>query len=148
MTGAIVSRLVPIRQEQRRRLAALAVLLLLAVGFVLRFFCLGADPLPSLENYFITDEGWWSHNARNFALFGQWVRDDFNQGFLYAPVHSLLMTLSFRAFGVGFASARAVSAAAGLLTVLFLYLAMRERAKKNAPLIGRRFLLPATCSSA
>jgi len=114
-----------------RMAAAGGLVLLLVLGAVLRLACLGADPSPSLEYYYITDEGWWVHNARNAALFGRWVLDDFNQGFLYSPVHSLLLYAVFQALGVAVVPARAVSAVAGLLTGLFLYLAARAAGERR-----------------
>ncbi len=59
-----------------------AVALLLIAG-VLRFHALEADPSEAVGRVFLSDEGWWAHNARNHYLFGAWVLDDWNQARLW-----------------------------------------------------------------
>ena len=58
------------------------------------------------------DEGAWTHNARNRALFGQWVTDNWNPLYI-APVFTGLEYGAFRAFGVGLWQARSVSMLGG-----------------------------------
>ena len=65
------------------------------------------------------DEGAWTHNARNKALYGAWVQDQWNPVYI-APVFTGLEYLSFAAFGVGLRQARLVCEAAGVLSVLLL----------------------------
>src|SRR5688500_11804288 len=54
------------------------------------------------------DEGAWTHNARNRALWGVWGLDAWNPMYI-APVFTALEYLSFAAFGVGVWQARLVS---------------------------------------
>lgn len=77
------------------------------------------------------DEGAWTHNARNRALFGVWQLDAWNPMFL-APVFTGLEYLSFWLLGTGLWQARIVSEIAGFSSVLLLALAMR-RARQTAP---------------
>ena len=60
---------------------SLLVLIILGAAAI-RLVALNADPPPSMSYTFVSDEAWWVHNARNRVLFGNWVLDDFDQGFL------------------------------------------------------------------
>lgn len=100
--------------------AGLVAAVLVALAAFLRLVSLDADPPLRLDDAFFSDEGWWAHNARNHYLFGRWIRDDFNQGALLTPLHTGLLRASFGAFGLGLAQARAVSAAAGIATVVLV----------------------------
>jgi 4-amino-4-deoxy-L-arabinose transferase-like glycosyltransferase len=84
----------------------------------LRFIDLQADPAPSIPADILTDEGWWSRNARQAALFGATPLDEFNPALYSAPVYNAVLTLAFRAGGVSFATARAVAASAGMLALV------------------------------
>ncbi len=85
------------------------------------------------------DEGAWTHNARNKALFGEWVTDDWNPLYI-APVFTGLEFGAFRAFGVGLWQARSVSMLAGVLSVLLLGLAVRRVGGNAAGLIAAGLL--------
>jgi hypothetical protein len=101
--------------------ASTALALLVALCLILpRFVNLGADPAPSVPAEVLTDEGWWWRNARQAVLFGATPLDEFNQAIHVAPVHDALLTLAFSTGGVSFESARIVSAAAGVLTIVAL----------------------------
>lgn len=65
------------------------------------------------------DEGAWTHNARNRALFGTWQTDNWNPLYI-APVFTGLEYASFATFGVGLWQARLVSQVAGCAAVLLL----------------------------
>ena len=105
-----------------RRLPALALLLLALAGLVL---ALDADPSRLLWRDFITDEGWWTAEARDHALFGRWVTDEYNQG-LAVPAATWTWRASFELLGVSLLSARLPSLLAGLLTLLLLFLMLRR----------------------
>ena len=77
------------------------------------------------------DEGAWTHNARNMALFGVWETDRWNPMYL-APVFTALEYLSFRLFGVGLWQARLVSEALGVASVLLVAGAVRLAAGRTA----------------
>jgi hypothetical protein len=116
-----------------------AVALLLIAG-ALRFHALGADPCEAVGPVFLSDEGWWAHNARNHYLFGAWLLDDWKQGFLLAPLHTLLLRLSFEWFGLGLTQARLVSAASGLLTVLLVGIFLSCSAGRRVALFAMAIL--------
>ncbi len=105
-----------------RRLPAIALLLVALAGLVL---ALDADPSRLLWRDFITDEGWWTAEARDRVLFGDWVTDEYNQG-LAVPAATWAWRASFEAFGVSLLSARLPSLLAGLLTLLLLGLMLRR----------------------
>ncbi len=77
------------------------------------------------------DEGAWTHNARNMALFGTWETDRWNPMYL-APVFNALEYASFRLFGVGLWQARLVSEALGFASVLLVAGAVRQAAGRTA----------------
>ncbi|MBN2383046.1 phospholipid carrier-dependent glycosyltransferase [bacterium] len=91
-----------------------------------RVLFLSADPSSSFSLGFISDEGWWSHNARQAALFGKWIMDDFNQGLVISPVFSLLSYVAFKVLGVSFFAARLPSALAGFGCVVLVFFWIRQ----------------------
>src|SRR5215218_3959428 len=116
---------------ERRFWAALAAIVLAAL--VLRgLFPLADPPWRSTVGVVWHDEGAWTHNARNKALFGEWRQDEWNPVYI-APVFTALEYASFEAFGVGVRQARLVSEIAGVLSVLLLALGVRRVA---GPLAG------------
>jgi 4-amino-4-deoxy-L-arabinose transferase-like glycosyltransferase len=118
----------------RTFVAALAALLLLAI--CLRAIFPTADP-PWRTTVGVVwhDEGAWTHNARNRALFGQWRLDAWNPIFL-APVFTGLEYASFATFGVGTWQARLVSEVGGSLAVLLLALGVTRVGGRLAGLIA------------
>ncbi|MFN8058808.1 MAG: glycosyltransferase family 39 protein [Vicinamibacterales bacterium] len=77
------------------------------------------------------DEGAWTHNARNKALFGAWRLDEWNPLFI-APVFTGLEYASFAAFGVGVKQARLVSEVMGWLSVVWLGLGVARLGTRRA----------------
>src|SRR3954470_14000552 len=65
------------------------------------------------------DEGAWTHNARNRALWGTWRTDDWNPLYV-APVFTGLEYAAFAAFGVGTWQARLVPMPLGVIAVIAL----------------------------
>lgn len=122
----------------RRFWWTLAAIVLLAA--ILRGVFPAADPpWRSTVGVVWHDEGAWTHNARNKALYGAWVQDQWNPVYI-APVFTALEYLSFEAFGVGVRQARLVSAAAGVLSVLLLALGIRRVAGDAAGLFAGALL--------
>jgi dolichyl-phosphate-mannose-protein mannosyltransferase len=118
--------------------ASLTAIVLLAI--VLRGLFPAADPpWRSTVGVVWHDEGAWTHNARNKALFGEWRQDEWNPVFI-APVFTALEYVSFRAFGVGVRQARLVSEAAGVLSVILLALGVRRLAGDRAALVAGALL--------
>ena len=95
---------------------------------------LDADlPTPFPIDYAL-DEGYWLYNARNHALFGRWVLDDFNQAWLGAPLFTLAVRGVFAVLGVSYYSSRLVSALATLGSAALLWwLGRREPQFRLAP---------------
>jgi 4-amino-4-deoxy-L-arabinose transferase-like glycosyltransferase len=99
-----------------------------AIAFTsLRFVALDADPAHLLLPVFFTDEGWYSLNARNHALFGHWVMDEHNVALVLCPLHTLALRASYALFGVSFWSTRIVGAVASALTVGLIGWRLRSR---------------------
>jgi len=113
------------------------LLLLLVVAGIPRLVDLEADPPVRVSAALVTDEGWWAQNARQHALFGQWVMDQHNPALYVTPVYTLALRAVYGAAGVGIWQTRLVSALSGILTCLVLYAALR------VALPRRRALFPA-----
>jgi Dolichyl-phosphate-mannose-protein mannosyltransferase len=124
--------------SERRFWWAIASIVLLAA--VLRGLFPAADP-PWRSSVGVVwhDEGAWTHNARNKALDGAWVQDQWNPVYI-APVFTALEYASFAAFGVGLRQARLVSEAAGVLSVLLLALGVRRIGGSTAAAIAAALL--------
>ena len=97
------------------------LILIFVLALAVRIIYMGSDPSILLDSGQVGDEGYWLYNARNLALFGETVKDQFYHDFAAAPLFSFFSFLSFSVFGVGFWQARLVSALAGFLTVFFSY---------------------------
>ena len=127
-----------------RRLTApqflIALLVLVALAGALRGLYPAADP-PWRTRFGVVwhDEGAWTHNARNRALFGQWRTDEWNPMYV-APVFTGLEYLSFEAFGVGLRQARLVSMVIGTLAVGLLGLGVARTGGRLAGLIAAALL--------
>ena len=110
----------------------IAVAALLALAALLRgLFPLADPPWRASVGVVWHDEGAWTHNARNKALYGAWVQDEWNPVYI-APVFTGLEYASFAAFGVGLWQARLVSAVFGVLSILLLGLGVRRVAGNTA----------------
>jgi len=113
---------------------------ILALGAAVRFAFPAADP-PWNPTVGVVwhDEGAWTHNARNKALFGTWSADAWNPMFI-APVFTGLEYASFKAFGVGIRQARLVPEVLGWASVLVLALGVAHIAGGRAGLIAAALL--------
>jgi 4-amino-4-deoxy-L-arabinose transferase-like glycosyltransferase len=112
------------------------LLLIAALAILLRgLFPLADPPWQVPVGVVWHDEGAWTHNARNMALFGVWETDRWNPMYL-APVFNALEYLSFRAFGVGLWQARLVSEVLGVASVLLVAGAVRLAAGRTAGAIA------------
>ena len=119
---------------------ALTFFLLTCTALALRVSFPAADP-PWHTSVGVVwhDEGAWTHNARNKALFGAWRLDEWNPVYI-APVFTALEYLSFEALGVGVRQARLVSELAGLASVILLALGVRRMAGDLAATIAGALL--------
>ena len=123
-----------------QRAFATWLLAILALAALLRGLFPTADPPwnPSVGVVW-HDEGAWTHNARNKALFGTWTADAWNPLYI-APVFTALEFGSFKVFGVGIWQARLVSQALGWLSVLLLALGVARIGGRPAGLIAAALL--------
>jgi len=118
----------------RRRYLTLALLIVLSGG-LLRTLWLRADPPTTSVGIVWHDEGPWTHNARNRALWGAWRTDNWNPVYI-APVFTALEYVAFETFGVGTWQARTVPAASGIAAVILLMMGLSAVAGRRAALIG------------
>jgi len=110
-----------------RRVYLLGIVVLFLFLFTLRAVHPTADP-PSRLSWsggLFGDEPAYAHNARNKAVFGKWVLDEWNP-FLYNPILTLCDYLSFKTFGTGFFALRMVPLFWGLLSIILVYDTLRR----------------------
>lgn len=112
-------------------------LVVLALGVASRFVFLASDPMNSAWVGYLTDEGRWTHQARELALFGSldlsfWIT---TAHLMVAPLFQAATFVAFALFGVGFGSARLVSAVAGSLLLVAAFLVLRRRVTPQALLL-------------
>jgi 4-amino-4-deoxy-L-arabinose transferase-like glycosyltransferase len=110
-----------------------------------RFMCLEADPPPDMSTHFVTDEGWWAHNARQHVVFGRWIMDEHNAGLMWSPLYSGALRSIYEFLGHGLWQTRALAAASGVASCLLVYgfirrLHGRRAALYAALLLGSNFL--------
>jgi hypothetical protein len=118
----------------RSRYLAIALVILL-VGGTLRTLWLRADPPTTSVGIVWHDEGPWTHNARNRALWGVWRTDSWNPVFI-APVFTALEYGAFEAFGVGTWQARTVPVASGLVALVLLMAGLSALAGRRVAIMG------------
>lgn len=125
--------------ESRRSLLP-GLLAIAALALALRAAFPLADP-PWLAPIGITwhDEGVWAHNARNRALFGDWMLDGWNPLYV-SPVFTGLEFISFSIFGVGLWQARLISMLAGTAGVIALGLGLAATTSRRTALFGALLL--------
>jgi hypothetical protein len=121
-------RVVSVVYQKRHSTAQMArwlTKIAIAGGILLRFAFLDADPIYEHWLGYITDEGRWTEQARNLALFGTLNPHDLSfLHLLFAPLFQALTFVSFSLFSVDFFSARIVCALSGsalLLAVLWFF---------------------------
>ncbi len=85
------------------------------------------------------DEGAWTHNARNKALWGEWTQDGWNPMYI-APVFTAVEYAAFEAFGVGLRQARLMPELLGLLSVLVMALGVARLGGRRAGLVAGALL--------
>lgn len=110
----------------RRSRSAVVLLAILLLAASMRLLFLDADPPLGLRDSGpYHDEGQYTHNARNMALFGVWETDEYNNMFI-SPILNGLTYISFRLLGVGHWQARLVIALFSLGTLICLYVGIRK----------------------
>ncbi|KPL10612.1 hypothetical protein AMJ71_02460, partial [candidate division TA06 bacterium SM1_40] len=121
------------------RIVPLAALL---VGLaLLRSIFLTHDPPAELVEWglnvggFLYDEGWWTANARDHAVFGEWLSGEFDP-IIISPVSSLLFRASFLVLGQGLVQARVVSVVLGMAGLVLLFSILRRTSGEKAAFWG------------
>lgn len=97
---------------------SITVPVIFLAAVLVRFVSLDADPPSTVGLHFLSDEGWWVHNARNKYLFDTWILDEFNQSLLAAPPFCIATYGIYSLFGVNYGSSRLIPVISGLLTIL------------------------------
>ena len=124
------------QRARTRLLVPVTIGLLVALACLVRLVHLDADPhFPTWISY-IVDEGRWSESARNLALFGTTEAFADRIHLIMSPAYQVANYLAFRVAGVGFASARASAAIAGLLIVIASCVALRRHVSAFALALG------------
>jgi 4-amino-4-deoxy-L-arabinose transferase-like glycosyltransferase len=126
--------------SKNKTLYILAVLLFLFF-LALRIVHLTADPPATLSMSAgpYGDPGGYSHNARNKALFGQWVLDELNP--MYHTLIPHFMTyLSFKLFGVGIIQMNLVPLFFCCLLLILVALMVKRMFNSSMALIAFSFL--------
>ena len=118
------------------RRTTLAVCVILVVALLIRTINLDADPSALISRDFITDEGWWAHNARNAFFYGQWRIDEYNLGLYSASFYNLLLYFTYKLVGISFTTTRILSAVGGWLTVVLIFLLIRREINMRAALFA------------
>ncbi len=109
------------------------MLLLTVLSLGLRLPDLDADPpvaalgrqgSTQISGAFLSDEGWYSRNARRHALGEGWFTEEGLNPIVVTPLFSLLQRLSFACLGVSLSAARTAPALLGASMPPFLFLAL------------------------
>lgn len=132
-------------QMNLSRGAALALLGLSAIFFILHFFHLSADfpnhsPWMDWSKY--TDEGWYGDAAIRHYLSGHWYwRGDFNPA-VALPVWPALELLLFKFTGVSISAARALTVCVFGFTLLILYILIQRHTRPRTSGSGQSLAAP------
>jgi 4-amino-4-deoxy-L-arabinose transferase-like glycosyltransferase len=118
-----------------RRSWVAALVAIVIVGLTLRALWLRADPPVTSVGIVWHDEGAWTHNARNLALWGTVKTDNWNPVYI-APVFTALEYASFSLFGVGTWQARVVPVASGLAAIGLLMAGLNAIGGRRAAVVG------------
>lgn len=106
-------------------------------AFALRLAWLDADASFSLSwsGAPFTDEGLYSHAARNRALFGVWRTDEWDNR-LVSPLFDLCAYLVFRVFGVGYVQLRSINVVLATLALPLWWAFLRRDFGSGWALLG------------
>jgi 4-amino-4-deoxy-L-arabinose transferase-like glycosyltransferase len=126
---------------KKRVAIVILVLAVTALAVWARVVALDADPDFRLcwSSGLLTDEGFYTHNARNAVLLGQARTNEFNNMVLSPLVHAAQAAV-FRVFGVGYPQARAISVVCSLLTLVVMFAALRRAFGERVAWLGALIL--------
>ena len=122
----------------------LVAALLLAGSAVLLTTHLAADTPGHLDGSagLVFDPPSKCHNARNWALFGSWIEDEWTP-IIHSPLYTILQGAILRVLGVGLAQLRLLGVVATLLSLMLLY----RLARQNLSAAGALAVLAVAASS-
>lgn len=129
----------PDREISARAFRGWLVGILLLAALLRGLFPAADPPWRTTVGIVWHDEGAWTHNARNKALWGEWEQDAWNPMYI-APVFTGVEYLAFEAFGVGLRQARLMPELLGLLSVLVMALGVARLGGRRAGLIAGALL--------
>lgn len=123
--------------RSRRILTVMLIVSAVALAVWARVVALDADPDFRMcwSSGLLTDEGFYTHNARNAVLLGQARTNEFNNMVLSPLVHAAQAAV-FRLFGVGYPQARAISVVCSLLTLIVMFAALRRAFGERVAWLG------------
>ncbi|NNE10142.1 MAG: hypothetical protein HKN20_16405, partial [Gemmatimonadetes bacterium] len=111
---------------------AIVLALLLVIGFLLRVLFLSADPPAALSwsQGIYTDGAVVLHDARNLALYGDWIVD-YCEDLALFPLSNALGALTFKMFGVSRATAGFPNTVFGIGAILLFTLGLARRTSRR-----------------
>ncbi len=111
--------------------------MILGAALALRLFNLAADAPTTLSwsGAPFTDEGLYSHAARNRVLWGVWRTDDWDNR-LVSPLHDALAYLVFRVLGVGYVQLRLMSVVLAMVALTVFWRLLRVDLGERLALLG------------
>lgn len=106
--------------------------IVLTIGFILRVLFLSADPPPALSwsQGIYTDGAVVLHDARNLALYDNWIVD-YCEDLALFPLSNALGALTFKAFGVSRATAGFPNTLFGIAAILMFALGLARRTSRR-----------------
>jgi 4-amino-4-deoxy-L-arabinose transferase-like glycosyltransferase len=127
----------------RGQVGIVVVLVLVVVSLLvgLRVVALDSDAYRGLswDTGLFTDEGYYTHNARNAVLYGTERTDEFNNRLLMPLIHQVQLGV-FKAFGYGAVQARLISVVFSLLTLVVFWFALARSLSVEVATVGTLFL--------
>ena len=113
------------------------VIFLFALLLLVRILYPTADAPGSLSTSAgaYLDESSTGHNARNKALYGRWVTDEWNP-FIYSPLFTLLQYINFSLLGVSFFSQHLLPILLSWLSLILFYFGLKEYFNRRTALLA------------
>lgn len=114
---------VRVKRTASQRLAAF-LLLGIVIGVAMRWVFPGADPPLSRQTGAYWWDEVWSIGARNGAVFGAWQQDEYNP-WVVCPLHTALVHLFLKTFGVNPFGLRFLAMAGGTASIALMFFQAR-----------------------
>ncbi len=94
---------------------------------VLRLIFPLADPPQDLSwsGGYYSDEGFWTHDARNLIIFGEYGNDEWHDRYVSPLIHPIILTL-FKFIGPGLLATRIWASGFSILALFFLLLILKN----------------------